>query len=205
MSRVLFRTLLVLLLAACGAPSANLVPASTVEATVAPVPTDAPAGTPEPALPTVSVTSAPEATLPPDALPTPALSDQANAYVADASNLLQTYDEWITTLETQSVAAQQDPGLVRDDEWKQAGVVALVAIRIAAARLSQLDAGGSEAQPLADLAEQIVDETGPMATQFSAGLEEADANRIASALPHLQKIRQWIDEARTELNTLQAR
>ena len=205
MTRVLFTTLLVLLLAACGAPNASVVPTSTVEATAAPATTEAPADTPEPALPTVSVTSAPEATLPPDALPTPELSDQANAYVADASNLLQTYDEWITALETQSAAAQQDPGLVRDEEWKQEGVVALVALRIAAARLSQLDAGGSEAQPLADLAGQIVDETEPMATQFSAGLDEADADRIASALPHLQKIRQWIDEARTELNTLQER
>ncbi len=203
MTRVLFTTLLVLLLAACGAPNASVVPTSTVEATAAPATTEAPADTPEAALPTVSVTSVPEATLPPDALPTPELSDQANAYVADASNLLQTYDEWITTLETQSAAAQQDPGLVRDEEWKQEGVVALVAIRIAAARLSQLDAGGSEAQPLADLAEQIVGETGPMATQFSAGLDQVDAGKIASASTQLQQIRRWLDEARAELNKLQ--
>jgi len=204
MLRVLLTTALALALAACAAPNAN-VPTSTVEGTAAPVTTVAPADTLEPAIPTVSGTSTPETMLPLDALPNPELSDQANAYLADASNLLQTYDEWTATLEIQSAAARQDPEVVRDEQWKQEGVVALVALRIAAARWDQLDAGGSEARPLDDLAGQIIDETGPMAIQWSAGIDEADAGKIASASTQLQQIRQWLDQARTELNKLRTR
>jgi len=198
------------------APTATVAPSPTVEPTPAPEPTDVPTAEPtvaptaEPTVAPTNTSIAPTATvlvptveIPTIVVPTVApeagLSSEARAYFGEAGPILSDYGDAIGTLGQLSTNAGQDSQLMLSGEWKLDVAVVLAELSIAGDRLGDLDAGGSEAQPIDDLLQQIADETGPLVTDYAEGVDEFDAEKFGSAATRMRTVAGLIGEVQGEM------
>ena len=206
------------------AQTAAIASAPTSEPTVPPEPTSLPTATsaPEPTAapepvpteePTPVPTEAPTNTIIPPTIVAPAvtlstveprvgLSREALTYFAEAAPIISDYGEALSDLGALSDRAGKEPALILSNDWKNNMTVALAELRDAANRIDTLDAGGSEAQPLDDLLQQIADETEPMTVDFTQGLNEMNIGKLLSGAARVKPIGGLIGDMQKELARL---
>jgi hypothetical protein len=126
-------------------------------------------------------------------------SPDARRHVAAALEPMREYRDALQRLDELSSRADQDPQRMLSDAWRRDAAQALTRLRAAGRQLGALNASTVETRPLDDLLQRIADETGPMVTEYTEGIEWMDRGKTMSASARLHRIRGWLDEAEANL------
>lgn len=184
--------ILILLLAGCGAPTAEPTP-------VPPTATDTPIS------PTATSPSTPTATptytATPTSSPTATSTMAASSPYLDEVNLnLQAYQNALANATNYVQTPSTDISVLLDEDWKQNAENALNQLDEAATQLENIDNPPPEQGQLDMYLKSIASETHELVGNYGNGMERLDLNAINSAINNLGNITSYINSATAELN-----
>jgi len=184
--------ILILLLAGCGAPSAEPTP-------VPPTATDTPIS------PTASSTSTPTATPTYTATPTSSSTatsptDASSPYLDEVNLNLQAYQNALANASNYVQTPSTDISVLLNEDWKQNAENALNQLDEAATQLESIDNPPPEQEQLDMYLKSIASETHELVDNYGNGVDRLDLNAINSAINNLGNITSYLNSATAELN-----
>lgn len=188
-------TVLVLILAGCGAPTAEPTP-------VPPAATDTPI--PPTATLTLTPTATPTHTATPTSSPTATSAGASNdPYLDEVTVNLYAYQNALANASNYVQAPTTDFSVLLDENWKQNANAALNQLNEAANQLENIDNVPPEYEQLDMQLKMIASETDVVVENYGNGVDQLDLGAINSALNSLSKITSYINTATAELDKYQ--
>ena len=129
----------------------------------------------------------------------PLPSGPVAAFAAKVAPAAGVYAQALAVLDNLGAAAGEEPGLLRDQEWRAQATFVLRMMELAAEDMASVQPVPPELTRTGELLQQVNAETKPMVADYAGAIETEDQERITKAAERLDKINGYLLEAAEEL------